>query len=289
MRKSRSKVLTFIYLKKIHISITIIKMKEIHLISIGNSLISNFQKNGLIDSTKKISDEYFWAELLGNSNLINSILKILRESPFKYSAELNTFLRVVEGKSPENIEVYLFGTKTASNELCRRIIESYLKEIGYKIYVPYEVSGYFLEACYDKNFALDEFKKGISELIDRLIYIAESKKKAGYKVYFNPTGGLKAHVIATALAAFITECDIYYMNEEFSQVVFFPKLFYLPKGRELELLKKIVEGQKDINFDEYDDEISRLNSYGFITICELDGLRRIFVTEKGRFITRELR
>lgn len=264
-------------------------MKEIHLISTGNSLVSNLQKIGSIDPTIRVSDEQIWIEFLENSYKINSIISIVRESPHKYSAELNTFLRVVEGKLPENIEVYLFGTKTASNEFCRRIIESYLREIGYKIYVPYEVSGYFLEACYDKNFALDEFKKGISELIDRLIYIAESKKKAGYRVYFNPTGGLKAHVIATALAAFITECDIYYMNEEFSQVVFFPKLFYLPKGRELELLKKIVEGKDEINLDEFDDEISRLNNYGFITICEADGSRRILVTQKGRFIIRELK
>lgn len=276
------------YLKKLSLITKIIKMREIHMISTGNSLISNFQKNGLIDPSKKVSDENFWSEILGNSNLINSILNLLRESPFKYSAELNTFLRVVDSKSPENIEVYLFGTRTASNEFCRRIIEAYLKEMGYGIYVPYEVSGYFWEACFDEKAALDEFKKGISELIDRLVFIAESKKKEGYKVYFNPTGGLKAHVIATALAAFITECDIYYMNEEFSQVVFFPKLFYLPKGRELELLKKIIDGKSNIDFEEYDDELLRLKSYGFIEICEFDGARKIFLTEKGRVITKEL-
>ncbi len=95
-----------------------------------------------------------------------------------------------------------------SNELCRRVIEKFLKEQGCKIYTPYEVSGYFLEAKFDERYAIDEFKKGISELLDRLIYLARRKAQEEYKVYFNSTGGLKAHVIVTALARFLTNYEI---------------------------------------------------------------------------------
>ncbi|MCX7988443.1 MAG: putative CRISPR-associated protein [Thermodesulfovibrio sp.] len=267
-------------------------MREIHIISTGNSIISNAQKNGIIDPARKISDETFWLEIINNKKIINDLLDNLRNSPFKWSAELNTFLRVVQEKNPENIEVYLFGTKTSSNELCRRLIEVFLKERGYKIYVPYEVSGYFLEACFDEKIALDEFKKGISELIDRLIYIARIKKREGYKVYFNPTGGLKAHVITTAFVAFVTECDIYYMNEEFNQVVFFPKLFYIPKGKELELLEQIAKSEeKEISshlIETYNEEIDRLQTYDLIKLERKDHILNIYLTNKGKLIYQEM-
>ncbi len=55
--------------------------------------------------------------------------------------------------------------------------------------------------------------------------------KDGYIVYFNPTGGFKAHVIATALAGFLVGAQVYYMHEEFKDLVYIPRLFYLPKGK----------------------------------------------------------
>lgn len=265
-------------------------MKEIHIISTGNSLISNAQRNGIIDASKKVSDEDYWCELMNDKQMMNRLQNFLREAPLKNSAELNTFLRVVENKNPEDLEIYLFGTKTSSNELCRRAIENYLKEMGYKIYTPYEISGYFMEALTNDKSAMEKFKTGISELIERLIHIARIKKEEGYRVYFNPTGGLKAHVIATAFVAFITDCEIYYMNEEFNQVFFFPKLFFFPKGRQRDLLAKISEGLETKDFDnvlsEFSEEIETFKSYGLIEI-DKNG-QKIKITNKGYIIVEGL-
>lgn len=265
-------------------------MKEFHIISSGVSVITNAQRQGYLPKEVRISDEDYWRKLLDNPAEINKLKEFVSSDPFKNSAELNTFLRVVKDKDPKNIEVYLFGTKTASNELCRRVLENYLKEKGYIIYTPYEVSGYFWEAQYDESYAVDEFKRGVSELLDRLIGVAKKKISEGFKVYFNPTGGLKPHVIATALAGYLLDAQIYYMNEEFNEVVILPPLYYLPKGREVELLKKLnltkVISGKEVEklLQDYPDEIERLQIYGLIDL-ELDEFNkpyRIKITNKGR-------
>lgn len=267
-------------------------MKELHIISTGLSLLTNAQKEGILPE-KKISDEEYWQGVLSNVAEIQKIVDFLKSNPQKNSAEMNTFLRVAQGKPVSDIEVYLFGTNTASNEICRRAIESFLKELGYTIYTPYEISGYFWEAKYfDTSYAIDKFKLGISELVDKLIFIAKKKKKEGYRVFFNPTGGLKAHVIATSLAGILTDCEIYYMNEEFQEVVFLPKLFYIPKGRELELLKKLAD-KKVVTDKEYEDlhaeysqEIERLEIYRLIERFPDEFRKALWITNKGLlFIT----
>ena len=268
-------------------------MKELHIISSGISLLTNAQKQGIFPD-KKISDEDYWQSILDSSIEIQKIVDFLKSDPMKNSAEMNTFLRVVGDKQASNIDVYLFGTNTASNELCRRAIEQFLKDCGFSIYTPYEVSGYFWEAkYYETSYAIDKFKLGVSELLDRLIYLAKKKQKEGYKVFFNSTGGLKAHVIATALAGILTECEIYYMNEEFHEVVFLPKLFYIPKGRELEILrklsdKKFVTGKEVDEWENnYMEEIDRLEIYGLIARTPKEFQKSLWITSKGLLFINE--
>lgn len=271
-------------------------MKEFHIISSGVSVLTNAQKAGILPQDRKISDEDYWKSLIDNPREINNLAKFLQDNPYENSAELNTFLRVVKEKDPSQVEVYLFGTKTYSNELCRRVLENYLKTKGFKIYTPFEVSGYFWESKYDESYAVDEFKKGISELLDRLIYLANKKMEEGYKVFFNPTGGLKAHVITTALAGFLTDSAVYYMNEEFNEVVFLPALFYLPKGREIEILKELSskgiisgkEAEKKVN--NFTKEIQRLCLYTLIELEEDESNKpyRLKITNKGRLVLDKL-
>lgn len=269
-------------------------MKEFHIVSTGVSLIINAQRKNVIESDIKIADENKWKLLLENPQTIEKLKDFIRQNPRQSCAELNTLLGVIEGKDYDNIEVYLFGTNTNSNELARRAIESYLKEIGIKLYNPYEVSGYFSEAQFDEEDAKDEFEKGIVKLLDRLISIANKKVNEGYYVYFNPTGGLKAHVITCALAGFLLNCDIYYMNEEFNKVVFLPKLFYLPKGKEIEILKtlskeEVISGEDAKSlFNKYNDELIRLEIYGLVDIERDKEVYRLRITSKGKFILRNL-
>ncbi|MCS7279514.1 MAG: putative CRISPR-associated protein [Thermodesulfobacteriaceae bacterium] len=271
--------------------------KEFHIISTGVSILTNAMHRKIIPE-KKIIEEDFWKSCLDDQGIIAKLKTMVSEDPFKTSAELNTFLRVVAGKDPSKIEVYLFGTRTHSNELCRRVLESFLKDRGYIIYTPFEVSGYFWEAkFYDDKFAVDEFKKGISELLDRLITISRRKIDEGYEIYFNPTGGLKAHVIVSALAGFLVNANIYYMNEEFNKVVFMPPLFYLPKGEEINILEKLNQSGQ-ISGKEAEDlylkkseEIERLSIYGLLELSWDEIQQKVYrlrITSKGKVILKKL-
>lgn len=266
-------------------------MKEFHIISCGLSLLSNAQKVGFYPNVK-LSDESYWDKVLENPQEIEKLYQFLIEKPSERSAELNSFLRVVKGRNSQNIEVYLFGTKTKSNELCRRVIEKYLKDNGYSLLPAIEISGYFAEAQFDSDLAISNFQKDIAELLDRLVSLIQKKIQQGYKVFINPTGGLKAHVMATALSGFLTNVEVYYLNEEFQDVVFLPHLFYLPKGNERIVLENIRQNSVVSGSDakkiigQYPSEIERLKIYGLLNTEEDEGgtTYRIKITEKGKFI-----
>jgi len=275
-------------------------MKEFHIITVGTSIITNAQRQKVAGLTgnEKVADERFWEEKIDNPNFIKKLVEFVKEDPKSHSAEMNTFLRATEKKKIEDISVYFVSTRTKIGELCKVVLEEFLKEKKYNLFTGFEVSGYFWESAYfDEKFAKDSFKRDISELVDRLIYLAIKKKEEGFKVYFNPTGGLKAHVIVCALAGFLTNSEIYYMNEEFKDIVFLPFLLYLPKGKELEVLNilsdKVPKSGKEAKtlVKKYENEIYRLKTYGFIEINEDERGRpfRIRITNKGKFLFEELK
>lgn len=254
-------------------------MREFHAVSTGVSLLTNAQKAGIVPQSARTSDEDYWTEVLENAEKVQALYEFLAEDPRKHSAELNTLYRATEGRDPADIEVYLVGTKTAANELVRRLLERNLREAGYRIFTPYEISGYFGEANrFDPAYAKDEFVRGLGELLDRLIYLGIKKKQEGYRVRFNPTGGFKAHVISCALAGFLTGSEVYYMNEDFPSLVYLPHFFYLPKGKELEVLEflsktsSLTGPQADEFLKQYPDEIDRLSTYQLLEV-EKDTIR----------------
>lgn len=267
--------------------------KQFHIINVGNSLLTNFQRSRVEFSKISQTDGNFWKEKLNDVNFINEIYQFLESNPMENSAEMNTFLRVVQGKEPREAEVYLSGTNTYSNEICVRTLQRFLKSKGYLVYEPPTFSGYFFEASrYDEKYAGNEFVRGVADMVDRFIYLAMKKKSEGYEVFINPTGGLKAHVIACALAGFLTGSKVYYMNEEFKDVVFLPEIFYLPKGKEVDLLE-ILSDKKPRSGPDYEkivsehkDEVERLQVYGLVEIErdeETNKPYRIRITNRGLF------
>lgn len=265
-------------------------MKEFHIISVGNSLLSNFKDKREDLKNIPFSDEESWGKYLNDPSFLKDIYNFLSENPRKNSGELNSFLSFVEGKSKENIHVYLIGTDTFSNNICKSTIERYLKENSFIIYTPKEISGYFWEAeKYDPKFAILKFTKDIGSLLDRILYIVRKKQEEGFEVFINPTGGFKPHVAVSVLAGFLAGCRVYYIHEEFKEIVEFPRLFYLPKGKEIELLEKLADKKprSGNEFDElqkrFENEIERLKVYGLVDTekDEYGKEYRIKITERG--------
>lgn len=266
-------------------------MKAFYITTVGASIITNFQKTGELEE-RPVSNTHFWRSKLDDGGFLETIYEFLKTDPRENSAELNSLLRIIEMKKSDTNEIYLIGTTTPINEICVRTIERYLREMGHTLCSPKEVSAYFSEKeSFSTEYATDKFCKDISLLIDRLIYLAVEKKEAGYEVIFNPTAGLKAHVITCAIAAFLTNSPVFYTHEEFDKVVELPLGFYLPKGRELKILHELKDkvpksGSEYKKMEEaYSDEIERLELYGLLE-REKDEAGRYFrmrITNRGLF------
>lgn len=273
--------------------------KQFHIITVGNSIITNFQKRSNLESSIKNAKEgdKIWDELIKDKAFLNKVFEFVMFAPKENSAEINTFERFLEktGVKHSSCLIYLCGTKTASNEIAKSVLERYLKEKGCELLNPKEVSGYFWEMNFSEEVAGEEFTRGISELLDTFLRIATKKKEEGYKVVFNPTGGMKPHVITCALAGFMTASPVYYIHENFQELVILPPLLYLPRGREIDVLRKLKEDKylSGIEYEKFrsgrEDEIERLDLYGLVEI-ETDEKTgkdyRIKLTNKGKFIAR---
>ncbi|GIX42791.1 MAG: hypothetical protein KatS3mg129_2524 [Leptospiraceae bacterium] len=200
-------------------------LKEFHIISCGTSLLTNikgkdFKVNNLNEEEKNI--------------LIDEIYNELCCDPKKYSAELNAFLKVVENKSPQNIEYFLIGTMTDDCLIVIETLHKYLKHKNYNNNIDFYEYYYAGELSFESNKnsindnvlndLQNSFKEKLKKLYDEVKKIVQNKKKQGYKIYFNCTGGLKAQVITLAKVGFDTESIIYYIPESFKRVVFFPNL-----------------------------------------------------------------
>jgi len=273
--------------------------KYFHIITVGISIIINYQKKSGDESVKGLrpgSQE--WKELLNNSVFLDSIFSFLKNHPREHSAEINSFEGYCEKKgisaNKDNTLVYLSGTKTPVNEIAVKTLERYFKE-KVAILIPKEISGYFWEKEIDEKIAVDEFSKGISELLDTLLRVAMKKKKEGYEVVFNPTGGMKPHVITCALAGFMTGSEIYYIHEEFEKkdIVILPPLLYLPRGKEIEIMEEIRKNGVISGYEyeklkkEYSEEIDRLQTYGIVEVEteeETGKEYRIKLTSSGKWI-----
>lgn len=270
--------------------------KQLHIITVGNSLITNYQRRKNTAVSKLSSNDSEWEKYSRNRKFLLSVYEFLMENPRGNSAEINSFQGYLEknGVRESSCLVYLSGTKTAINEIALETLRRYFREKGVELFNPKEIPGYFREKEIRLN-AVNEFQRGISELLDTLLRIASGNKKRGYKVVFNPTGGMKPHVITCALAGFMTGSEIYYIHEEFDKrdLVILPPLLYLPRGKEIDLMKELkdqgqLSGSDFLRFKKgNEDEIERLNLYGLVGIetDEKTGKEyRIKLTEKGKFI-----
>lgn len=275
--------------------------KHFHVINVGNSIITNYQKmseDGRVDGLSH-RDEKAWQLLLSDKGFMKSIAEFLRKNPKESSAELNAFERYLEKKNinPSLCEVYLVGTDTASNSVARKALEDYFRSRKVVFLSPKEVEGGFSGKEFDTDGAQIGLAGGVVDMIDSLVSVMEKKKNEGYEVAVNPTGGMKPHVITCALVGFMTACEVYYIHEEFENLMVLPPLFYLPRGREVEVLKKLgskepVSGAEFEKLNKvYEVELGRLEHYNLVDITRDDRSGRPYrvrITNKGALIHRKL-
>ena len=220
--------------------------KDLHIVTVGASLIGHAKgaKIAGLSGNEEVSDEAFWRTFRGDHQKMAALGGLLNSDPKRFSAELNSFLRAVakQNKQPSEVAVYLVGTDTAVGRICLEHVSSYLRGKGYEVMQgTTPASGFAPGQDHEEQAA--KLQEGLVKLLDRLIEVAEKNAAIYERIFFNPTGGMKAHVMTGALAGFMTGCPVYYMHEEFKDVVFIPPLFYMPSEDEQSLLRTLENKQ----------------------------------------------
>ncbi len=213
---------------------------ELHVVSVGNSLLRHWSQTALGAHAPRMQDEDQWQRMLDDPAVLQQITAYLTENPETRSAEVRSLTAYMREHHlhPHDVAVYLVGTRTASNEIVRQALVRYLRACEFAIYHPKTVSGYFADTpC---THRVDAFKRGMLELLQHLIDITHHARREYAQIVFNPTGGFKAHVIVVALAAFMTGCPLYYIHEEFAELIEFPPMFYVPEPQEVQCLHEIA-------------------------------------------------
>lgn len=252
-------------------------MKEFHAILCGTSLLTNFGKT---EDAKKL-DMIEWARL--NPTDIKQIeieklahkgdkrfdilYEFLTNNPKANSAELNTFIRFCELYNAER-EALLYCTDTGTGVLCANVIHEYLQNSNYARMVsePQRLK-YFKSS--------EEFDDALVDIIERLTKIIINKKRQGFKVHINASGGFKPESTYAVIAALLSGADsIYYRFETFRDLI---KLPAIPLKLNIEEHKRLIEELRDSKkpldtlleegFER--DYIDRLKEIGFI---EMDGI-----------------
>ncbi len=239
---------------------------ELHVVSVGNSLLRHFVEAAGPVPRPGMRDEAFWKGVLESPADLERVYVFLEADPPARSAEVRSleFYLRSHGRRPPDVALYLVGTQTASNEIVRASLTRYFKALGHEVYTPLGVPDYFgsAETAPDER-PVEAFRRGMVELLRHLIDVAYQARRTYGTVVFNATGGFKAHVIVVALAAFVTGCPVYYIHEEFDDLIEFPPLFYLPTARETAFL----QGHRTDSFpvtDCPDDCLRRWLDFGLV-------------------------
>ncbi len=133
----------------------------------------------------------------------------------------------------EEVELYLYPpTDTATSLFCARAIQEYIKtgNLGRRTGLPplgttINVNDPITLRGFSRFGDETNFNDGLTDLLDKVARLITSKRRDGYKVVANPTGGFKAETAYFTLIAMLAGAwRIIYMHESMKQVVELPSL-----------------------------------------------------------------
>lgn len=256
--------------------------QELHIVTVGNSLLSHYLlfKN----ESRKFHDHQFWSQFLDNPKQLDNLYSYLTLEPMRNSAEVNSITRYLmkHHMTPQQVRIFLLGTQTPSNEIVRNTLMRYLREEGFAFMdLPTHIPGY--KSLQPELSDLETFAQGLSQMLEILLGLIEHGSHNHSRVLLNPTGSYKAHVMIMGLAAFITGSPLYYIHEEFSDIVEFPPVFYYPTKEELQTFTDFVF--KTISPDQDNLPLKQWIDYGLIRqqFSENSSTKTRFeLTPKGR-------
>ncbi|MCM8793848.1 MAG: putative CRISPR-associated protein [Candidatus Omnitrophica bacterium] len=259
-------------------------IKGTHLMSVGTSILTNFQRLKGWDEKKGLPSK-------------DELIKFVLEDPQRASAELNSLWEFLE--KGEVGKVYLILTDTDECGLTGGVIREYLKRRGVVVEEK-KIPGYYPKTgkrSWDEKEAENEFIEGLIKLRNALVdYIRNHREE---DIYLNATGGFKPEVMVLTLVGSFYNLPVYYRHEHFKRVVYLPPvplpytdkelvrlLVGLNEKADKRLTKKELEGLK---FKE--EVVKEALGNGLVEEKRADGgeRRELSLTGTGKFYAEVLK
>ena len=189
------------------------KTLELHLITVGISLLSNFARDTgcTLEETVRRGSQ---------------LEEYLKSDPQRASAELAGFLGLLGSKARlPNVSVALIHSQTAEGKLAATHLRKWLAAHGVKVTtiqlsnvdLPANAKG-DIEACQRAA------ETGLRELRDKLVsHIQKVRAQVpAIKVLVNATGGYKAQIAVAYSVGKLLDARTYYQHETYRTPVFLP-------------------------------------------------------------------
>ena len=189
-------------------------MSYVHIVTVGVSLASNFEKE---KSGKRVPEEEIETKLaqMTTAEKTQYVKRLLKYAQDKYqtgeiaeaSAELNALTRYLKEMSI----AYLLHTDTNLGECCAKALKQYLENQGPKVAEPIQITGLH---------SPETFQKGLAHLVHETANILENHKN----VRICATGGFKPEIAIASVLGFIAQAPVYYIHETFKRQIQLPAL-----------------------------------------------------------------
>jgi len=224
--------------------------------TVGTSLLSNLRQKGL-NATNEIA-------LVKELKKLNPADKLL-------GAEINSNHSILQKGDLEPEKLFLCVSDTPDGEITGRILKRYYDDRFEQVRVVKIVG---LQPEDPKRFR----NHGLRNLVKEIADIVKREREHGSHVIINATGGFKAQISFAGLIGQLLEIPVFYMFENFSEVIELPPLpvsfsfdFWLCHVEILERLSKDLIPEREVPPDL--NEVLLLREEG---LCCLSSLGELF-------------
>ena len=227
----------------------------VYISPVGTSLLANFWRDRGREFISRYKDLSEWSRLSPNDSrnvypdgdvcsaledveFVEALVDYVVEFKEKSCAEVNGVLGIQKlfGHQLSDVELYLLYTRTCNTRLVVQVLRRGFERLGLSNIKPIELRGIA---------NVDEFDRGLIEVLDKVSFIVESAKKRNCRVYVNATPGFKAETSFVALVSLLLGVDgVIYIHESFNQPVLLP---CIPLSIDLKELKNLLDvfGEED--------------------------------------------
>jgi putative CRISPR-associated protein (TIGR02619 family) len=220
-------------------------MSYVHIITVGASLASNYEKDktGQHIPEAQIEEKLRKMPQAEKSQYTKELLKYIQNKKEENKlTETSAELNAINQHFNEISIAYLIHTDTNVGRCCAQAIQQCLEQNKIQVAEPIEIKGLH---------SPETFQKGLANLIQEMARVLSNHQN----VRICATGGFKPETAIATLLGFMAKAPVYYIHESFRQHIHLPAIpidwKYPLKEYQKAIKTLLTAGEKGINKQQF--------------------------------------